>query len=131
MIITGSFIRIVDNSGAKIAKCIKVLSQGSKTKVGDVAIVSIRKVKPRHVPKGQKREQVKKGEIRLALIIQTTKPIYRKDGTFLKLYKNYGLLVITRNKVTRLVGSRFKKPLPKEIKSEKWLKILNKAPSLF
>jgi large subunit ribosomal protein L14 len=131
MLIPGSKIRIVDNSGAKICKCIKVLKQGSKTRAGDRAIVSLRKVTRRHIPKGQKKEQVKKGEIRLALIIQTTQPICRKDGTLLKLFRNYALLITTKNKVTRLIGSRFRKPLPKEIKADYLKKILNIAPVLF
>lgn len=128
MIIPRSIIRIVDNTGAKFCRCIRVLSQSPKTKVGDLAIVSLQKVKPRYVHKGQKKEQVKKGEIRLALIIHTARPIYRKDGTRLKLSINYGLLVTTKGKT---LGTRFKKPVPKEIRSQKWLKLVSMAPSLF
>lgn len=128
MIIPRSIIRIVDNTGAKLCRCIRVLSQSPKTKVGDLAIVSLQKVKPRYVHKGQKKEQIKKGEIRLALIIHTALPICRKDGTKLKLTQNYGLLVTTKGKT---LGSRFKKPVPKEIRCQKWLKLVSIAPSLF
>ena len=128
MIIPRSIIRIVDNTGAKLCRCIRVLSQSPKTKVGDLAIVSLQKVKPRYVHKGQKKEQVEKGEIRLALIIHTARPIYRKDGTRLKLSINYALLVTTKGKT---LGSRFKKPVPREIRCQKWLKLVSIAPSLF
>ena len=128
MIMPRSIIRIVDNTGAKLCRCIRVLSQSPKTKVGDLAIVSLKKVKPRYVHKGQKKEQVKKGEIRLALIISMARPIYRKDGTMLKLTHNYGLLVTTKGKT---LGSRLKKPVPKEIRCQKWLKLVSIAPSLF
>jgi large subunit ribosomal protein L14 len=128
MIIPRSIIRIVDNTGAKLCRCIRVLSQSPKTKVGDLVVVSLQKVKPRYVHKGQKKEQIKKGEIRLALIIHTARPIYRKDGTLLKLSNNYALLVTTKGKT---LGSRFKKPVPKEIRCQKWLKLISIAPSLF
>lgn len=128
MIIPRSLIRIVDNTGAKLCRCIRVLSQSPKTKVGDLAIVSLQKVKQRYVHKGQKKEQIKKGEIRLALIIHTALAICRKDGTKLKLSQNYGLLVTTKGKT---LGSRFKKPVPKEIRCQKWLKLVSIAPSLF
>lgn len=128
MIIPRSIIKIVDNTGAKLCRCIRVLSQSPKTKVGDLAIVSLQKVKPRYVHKGQKKEQIKKGEIRLALIIHTSRPIYRKDGTRLKISLNYALLVTTKGKT---LGSRFKKAVPKEIRCQKWLKLVSIAPSLF
>ena len=128
MIIPRSIIKIVDNTGAKLSRCIRVLSQSPKTQVGDLVVVSLQKVKRRHVHKGQKKEQVKKGEIRLALLIQTARPIYRKDGTKLQLSHNYALLVTTKGKT---LGSRFKKPVPKEIRCQKWLKLISIAPSLF
>lgn len=128
MIIPRSLIRIVDNSGGKISRCIRVLSQSPKSKVGDLAIVSLVKVKPRVVHKGKKKEQLKKGDIRLALIIQTKRPFYRKDGTRLKTFKNYGVLVTTKGKA---LGSRYHKPVPKELRSEKWLKVVSIAPAMF
>lgn len=119
MLVTESFVKIVDNSGAKKAKCLKVLNQSLKAKAGDLAIVSLRKVQPRVVHKGEKKEQIKKGEIRIVLILQTNDFIYRKDGTILKLFNNYAILITIKNKVYKILGTRYKKPLPKEIKAEK------------
>jgi large subunit ribosomal protein L14 len=128
MIIPRSLIRIVDNSGAKVCRCIRVLSQSPKTKIGDLAVVSLVKVKPRKVHKGKKKEQLKKGDIRLALIIHTRRVFSRKDGTILKIFKNYGLLVSPKGKS---LGSRYNTPLPRELRTEKWLKLVSNAPSLF
>jgi ribosomal protein L14 len=128
MLIPRSLIRIIDNTGAKVARCIKILNPSPKTKVGDLAIVSLRKVKPRYVHKGQKKEQFKKGEIRLALIINLARSFYRKDGTRIKLTKNYGFLVTIKGKV---LGTRLKKPVPKELRCQKWLKLLSICPSVF
>jgi large subunit ribosomal protein L14 len=128
MIISGSLIKIVDNTGAKICKCIRVLSQSPKTKIGDLAVVSLYKVKPRIVHKGKKKDQLKKGEIKLALIIHTKRRFSRKDGTTLKISNNYGLLVSPKGKS---LGTRYKIPLPRELRSQKWLKLVSIAPSLF
>jgi large subunit ribosomal protein L14 len=128
MIIPGSLIRIVDNSGGKICRCIRVLSKSHDSKVGDLAVVSLIKVRPRVVHKGKKKEQLKKGDIRLALIIQNKRDIYRKDGTILKAFNNFCVLVTTKGKA---LGSRYKASVPKELRSEKWLKVVSMAPAMF
>jgi len=128
MIQPRSLIRIVDNSGAKVCRVIKVLSRTPKTKPGDLAVVSLQKVKPRVIHKGKKGERVKKGEIRLVLIIYTRCLHRRKDGTSLKINKNYGLLVTTKGKS---LGTRYKLPLPRELRTEKWIKVVSIAPSFF
>ena len=128
MIIPRTLIRIVDNSGAKLARVIRVLSQSDKTKIGDLAVVSLQKVKPRKVHKGKKKEDLKKGQIKLALIIHIKRSFLRKDGTRLKLSNNYGLLVSPKGKA---LGSRYNIPLPRELRTQKWLKIVSNAASLF
>lgn len=128
MIIPRTLIRIVDNTGAKIARCIRVLSQSNNTKVGDLAVVSLQKIKAKKVHKGKKKEDLKKGQIKLALIIHTKRSFARKDGTRLKLFNNYGLLVSPKGKA---LGSRYNIPLPRELRTQKWLKIVSNASSLF
>jgi ribosomal protein L14 len=131
MLIVGSRLKIVDNTGAKISQCIKILNQSSKAKAGDLVIVSLKEVRPRYVHKGQKKEQIKKGEIRIVKVLQTKSVIYRRDGTILKLFNNFGILVARKNKVNKALGSRYIKALPKEIKSEDWVNVLNMSPLLF
>src|SRR5688500_2662959 len=128
MIQPRSLIKIVDNSGAKTCRVIKVLSDTPNTKIGDLAVVSLQKVKPRKIHKGKKGERVKKGEIRLALIIYTRNIHTRKDGTNLKINENYGLLVNTKGKS---LGTRYKLPLPRELRTKKWIKVVAIAPSFF
>lgn len=128
MLIPGSLIKIVDNTGVKVVRCIKVLNPSPKTKVGDLIVASLRKVQLRFVHKGQKKEQFKKGEIRLILLINMARTIYRKDGIRLKINNNYGVLVNTKGKI---LGTRIKKAVPKEIRSQKWIKLINIAPIIF
>lgn len=128
MIIHRSLITIVDNTGAKLCRVIRVLSISPKTKIGDLAVVSLVKVKPRKVHKGKKKEQLKKGTIKLVLIIHSKRLLSRKDGTLYKIYNNYGLLVSAKGKA---LGSRYNIPLPRELRTQKWLKLVSMAPSLF
>jgi len=128
MIIPRTLIKIIDNTGAKIARCIRVLSQSDKTKIGDLAVVSLQKIKPKKVYKGKKKEEIKKGIVKLALIIHTNRGFSRKDGTKLKVFNNYGLLVSPKGKA---LGSRYHVPLPRELRTQKWLKLVSIAPSLF
>jgi large subunit ribosomal protein L14 len=128
MIQPRSLVKIVDNSGAKVCRVIKVLSQTPKTKVGDLAVVSLQKVRPRKIHKGKKGEGVKKGEIRLALLIHLKSFVDRKDGTSFKMNDNYGILVTSKGKT---LGTRFKLPLPKELRTQKWIKVVSMASSFF
>ena len=69
MIQMQSSLEVADNSGAKRVQCIKVLG-GAKRKyasVGDVIVVTIKEA----IPRGK----VKKGEVRRAVIVRTSKQI--------------------------------------------------------
>ena len=128
MLIPRSLLRIVDNSGAKLCRLIRVLSQSKKTKYGDLAVVSLKKVKPRKIHKGKKGEILKKGEIRLALILSIRRFHQRLDGTNFLIQDNYALLVTTKGKA---LGSRFKIPLPRELRVQKWIKVVSIAPAFY
>ena len=78
MIQMQSNLDVADNSGAKRVQCIKVLG-GAKRKyasVGDVIVVTIKEA----IPRGK----VKKGEVRRAVIVRTSKQIHRQDGSSIK-----------------------------------------------
>ena len=80
MIQMQSSLEVADNSGAKRVQCIKVLG-GAKRKyasVGDVIVVTIKEA----IPRGK----VKKGEVRRAVIVRTSKQIHRQDGTAIKFH---------------------------------------------
>lgn len=123
MIQPQTLLRVIDNSGGKVCRCIRVIRQGPKTKIGDLAIVSLRKVKF----KKKAKLKLKQGDIRLALIVHTKRLHKRKDGSSLIFEQNYVLLVTPQGKP---LGTRFRKPLTRELRSKKWLKITIIAPAL-
>ena len=98
-------LRIVDNSGAKTIKCIKVLG-GYKRKIafiGDIIIASVQELRNKY----KISSKVKKGEVVSALILRTKKTKRRKDGSFICFDKNCAILINKSDKPlgTRIFGS--------------------------
>ncbi len=114
----GTKLAVADNSGAKSARCIKVLG-GSKhmiTGVGDVIVVSITSVIP-----GAK---VKKGQVTKGVIVRTKSKITRPDGSYVTFDDN-AIVLIDKDKdplATRVFG-----PVSREIRQKNFLKIASLA----
>ena len=75
MIHPESNLDVADNSGARRVQCIKVIG-GSKRKtasVGDVIVVAVKDA----IPRGK----VKKGDVHQAVIVRTSFPVRRSDGS--------------------------------------------------
>jgi len=117
MIQQQTLLKVADNSGAKIVKCIKVLGgfKRSFAYTGDVIVVSVSKLRN----KSRFTSKVKKGEIYKALIVRTKKELSKKS---LNMYfkDNQVCLINTQGKpiATRIFG-----PLPRVLKKNKWIKL--------
>ena len=121
MIQMQSQLSVADNSGAKRVQCIKVLG-GSKRKVasvGDVIIVAVKDALPR--------ARVKKGEVLRAVIVRTTYPVQRQDGSVIRFDKNAAVLV---NKNGEPIGTRIFGPVVRELRAKKYMKIISLAPEV-
>jgi large subunit ribosomal protein L14 len=112
---------VADNSGARKIQCIKIL-KGSIHKtatIGDLIVVAIKKSKA-----GKK---VKKGEIRKAVIVRIKKNFKRFDGSAVLFSSNAAILI---NAQMNPVGTRVFGPVTKELRQQKWTRILTMAPSI-
>ena len=121
MIQMQSSLEVADNSGAKKVQCIKVLG-GAKRKyasVGDIIVVSIKEA----IPRGK----VKKGEVRRAVIVRTSKQIHRQDGSSIKFDTNAAVLL---NAQLQPIGTRIFGPVTRELRTEKFMKIISLAPEV-
>ncbi len=110
MIQQQTLLNVSDNSGAKIAKCIKVLG-GFKKKIaniGDIITVTIFKLRDM-----QKISKVKKGEVYRALVIRTKKSIKNYDNSYTFFSDN---AVILLDKQNNFIANRIIGPLPKQMK---------------
>jgi len=121
MIQMQSRMKVADNSGAKEVMCIKVLG-GSKRRyagVGDVIKVSIKEALPN--------SKVKKGDVYDAVIVRTKKGIRRRDGSTIRFDSNAAVLL---NANLQPVGTRIFGPVTRELRSERFMRIISLAPEV-
>jgi large subunit ribosomal protein L14 len=118
MIQLNSNVAVIDNTGAKIARCIKVLNKAYAS-VGDVIIVSIRKVVPN--------KRVKPGEVHKALVVHTKKNTRRSNGSLLRVGRNAVVLLNPKGmpQATRILGIA-----PRELKLKNFTKVVSIAKKI-
>lgn len=109
---------IADNSGAKRVMCIKVLGSSHKryAGIGDVIKVSIKDA----IPRGK----VKKGEVHNALVVRTRKGVRRADGSAIRFDSNAAVIL---NASLQPIGTRIFGPVTRELRGEKYMKIISLA----
>ena len=110
-----------DNSGAKKIQCIKVLG-GSKrryARIGDIIKISVQTA----IPRGK----VKKGEVLNAVVVRTAKGVRRDDGSLIKFDSNAAVLL---NAQLQPIGTRIFGPVTRELRTEKFMKIISLAPEV-
>ena len=121
MIQAESRMRVADNSGAREVLVIKVLG-GSKRKyagVGDIAVCTVKNATPGGV--------VKKGEVVKAVIVRTTQPIRRQDGSYIRFDDNAAVIV---KEDKNPVGTRIFGPVTRELRTGGFMKIISLAPEV-
>ena len=121
MIQTESYLEVADNSGARRVMCIKVLG-GSKrryARVGDIIKVTVKEA----IPRGK----VKKGQVMRAVVVRTRKCVRRPDGSLIKFDENAAVLL---NYSDAPIGTRIFGPVTRELRGEKFMKIISLAPEV-
>ena len=122
MIQQQTILKVVDNSGAKAVKCIKVLN-GFKRRyavLGDLIVVSVFKLRNR----AKLLSKVRKGEIYKAIIVRTKKRLTKKDGTITVFQTNAVSMI---NKQNKPIASRIFGPIPKLFRKKK-IKLATLSP---
>jgi len=118
MIQTETTLDVADNSGAKKVQCIKVLG-GSKRRyagIGDIIRIAVKEAAPR--------SKVKKGDVLLAVVVRTKKNVKRNDGSVIRFDDN-AVVLLTANE--QPIGTRIFGPVSRELRSEKFMKIVSLA----
>ena len=121
MIQMQTVLNAADNSGARSMQCIKVLGGSHRryARVGDVIKVSIKEA----IPRGK----VKKGELYNAVVVRTRKGIRRSDGSAIRFDQNAAVLL---NAKLEPIGTRIFGPVTRELRSERFMKIVSLAPEV-
>jgi large subunit ribosomal protein L14 len=120
MIQQESRLIVADNSGAKVAHCIRVLGGTKKryASVGDTIVVSVKSA----LPSGN----TKKGAVVKAVVVRTKKEIRRPDGSYIRFDDN---AVVLLNAANEMRGTRIFGPVARELR-DKNMKIISLAPEV-
>lgn len=121
MIQMQSMLDVADNSGARRVMCIKVLGGSHRryANVGDVIKVSVKEA----IPRGK----VKKGDVLNAVVVRTRKGVRRPDGSLIKFDGNAAVML---NGSLQPIGTRIFGPVTRELRGDKFMKIVSLAPEV-
>jgi large subunit ribosomal protein L14 len=118
MIQMQTLMDVADNSGAKVAYCVKVLggTQRRYAGLGDIIVVSIKKAIPG--------EKVKAGDVARAVVVRTRKASRRDDGSYVRFDSNAVVLIDNEKnpKGTRIFGA-----VAKELRDAGFTRIVSLA----
>jgi len=121
MIQPESTLQVADNSGARRVSCIRVLG-GTRRRyatIGDVIVVAVKDAIPN--------ARVKKGEVRRAVVVRTRKGISRADGSYICFDDNAAVLIDAQREP---VGTRIFGPVARELRGQRFMKIISLAPEV-
>jgi len=116
MIYPGTKLNVIDNSGAKIASCIKILGNKKKGKIGDKIVLSIISLRA----KRRSQSKVLKGSLGFGIITRLKKNIRQKNNIVFSFNLNTVVLVTNQGKP---VGSRILGGIPNIIRYSKYMRI--------
>ena len=121
MIQTYSRLAVADNSGARVIMCINVPGGTGKryARVGDVIVATVKEAAPAAA--------VKKGEVVRAVIVRTTQPYRRSDGSHIRFDDNAAVL-LTDQQTPR--GTRIFGPVARELREKNYMRIVSLAPEV-
>lgn len=109
---------VADNSGAKVARCIKVLGGSGRrfAGLGDVVVLSVVKT----VPGGA----IKKGTVVRGVIVRCRKATRRTDGSYVKFDRNAVVILDGEGnpRGTRIFGA-----VARELRERKFMRIISLA----
>lgn len=120
MIQVGTKLKIADNTGAKIIKCIRILGPSTKktAKIGEVVIAAVKEAEPRGM--------VKKSDVVYAVIVRQKKDLSRKDGSYIRFDENAAIIINKEDK--KPLGTRVFGPVARELRKKGFKKIVSLAP---
>ena len=119
-----SRVDVADNTGAKVAQIIRVLggstARGRHTRrvasIGDRVVCTIKKTLPGN--------ELKKGTIVKAVVVRTSFPVRRIDGSYLRFDRNAVVIIDDEGNP---LGTRIFGAVARELREKNYLKIVSLA----
>ena len=114
-------LRVADNTGAREIMCIRVKGGSDRryAAIGDVIVATVKQAIPNSA--------VKKGEVVRAVVVRTTKPTRRPDGSAIRFDDNAAVLITDQNSPR---GTRIFGPVARELREKQFMKIISLAPEV-
>ena len=122
MVQVRTWLKVADNTGAKIVAAFSVNGKNARRRagIGDVVAASVKQAAPHG--------QVKKGDKVYAVIVRLRKEMRRKDGSYIRFDENACVLVSKDSPEPR--GTRIFGPIPRELRDKGFTKIVSLAPEV-
>jgi large subunit ribosomal protein L14 len=114
-------LKIADNTGAKEILCIRVLGGSGRryAHLGDVIIATVKQAAPNSA--------VKEGDVVRAVVVRTTYPAGRRDGSHIRFDDN-AAVIIDQARAPR--GTRIFGPVARELRDRGYMRIVSLAPEV-
>jgi large subunit ribosomal protein L14 len=117
-----SSLRVADNSGARVIKCIRVLG-GTKRRyasVGDTIVASVKQADPNR--------EVRAGQVVRAVIVRVAKQYRRVDGSYIRFDDNAAVILSADGQ--NPTGTRILGPVARELRERNFMRIVSLAPEV-
>ena len=118
MINQQTYVKAIDNTGARQLICIRVLSN-SKATLGDTIIAVVKESLPNIA--------IKRSEVVIAVVVRTCKTRHRNNGSKIRFDDNSVVII---NKDCNPRGSRVFGPVARELRDKNFTKITSLAPEV-
>jgi len=114
-------LKVADNSGAKELMFIRALGGGigKIAKVGDIFAGTVKAAEPN--------SKIKKGTVVKAVVVRTKKEVRRKDGSYIRFSDNAAVIIDNQGEP---IGTRVFGPVARELRENKFMKIISLAPEV-
>jgi large subunit ribosomal protein L14 len=114
-------LKVADNSGARLAECIRVLGGSSRryARVGDIIVVTVKQVTPG--------APIQKGELSRAVVVRQRQPMRRADGSVIRFDENACVLIGDQQNPR---GTRVFGPVARELREKDFMRIVSLAPEV-
>jgi large subunit ribosomal protein L14 len=129
MIQVQTMLNVADNSGVKRVQCIKILG-GTRRRyatVGDIIVVAVKNAQPTYGLKDSTGKKVHGKAVLRAVVVRTSKPVRRKDGSYIRFDDNAVAIIDNKNEPR---GSRIFGPVARELRDKNFMKIVSLAPEV-
>ena len=114
-------LKVADNTGARQLMCIRVMGGSNRryASIGDIIVCSVKQAIPN--------SPVKQGEVVRAVVVRTTRPLRRPDGSYIRFDDNAAVLLTDQSNPR---GTRIFGPVARELREKQFMKIISLAPEV-